>query len=155
LATCSDIHFATCSFKAFSRLQYSAEYSVVEFEGLESPAAFVAGKDFSLICGAEEEGEAAAALDPKENPVETTLLLLVVGGGFDGEPNAKPEPGLFVLAEDAFPPPKDNDPFVSLESEDEVAPNEKPPPPAASAVDFFSSPPPVPNVKFDVGVDPA
>ena len=27
LATCSDIHLATCSFSAFSRRQYSAEYS--------------------------------------------------------------------------------------------------------------------------------
>ena len=26
-ATCSDIHLATCSFSAFSRRQYSAEYS--------------------------------------------------------------------------------------------------------------------------------
>ena len=55
LATCSDTHLATCSFSAFSRRQYSVEYSdddvtgcddddrdVCEVEALEATVGFVA-----------------------------------------------------------------------------------------------------------------
>ena len=56
LATCSDIHLATCSFSAFSRRQYSAEYSddddddvtdgvICEVDALEAAVGFVAAEE--------------------------------------------------------------------------------------------------------------
>ena len=37
-ATCSEIHLATCSFSAFSRRQYSAEYSPDDDEDVTEAA---------------------------------------------------------------------------------------------------------------------
>ena len=61
-ATCSDIHLATCSFSAFSRRQYSAEYSDVEVTA-------AAGVDVCEVEDALGDGFVAVveACEEKEN----------------------------------------------------------------------------------------
>ena len=120
LATCSDIHLATCSFSAFSRRQYSVEYSdddditgcddddgdVCEMEALEVAVGFVAvekGRILKVSTSGKMRRSnlerARYSLDAaKENPDETVAVLPVGGGdadavdagGFDGEPKEKP-----------------------------------------------------------------
>ncbi len=85
LATLSEIHLDTCSFRAFSRLQYSAEYSV----DFPLAAKLFVESDVGDLAAAffEAFGEEVSLLPPNLNPVGWALLEAPP----DALPNVNPE----------------------------------------------------------------
>ena len=83
LATCSDIHLATCSFSAFSRRQYSAEYSDDEDDVTASVAGVEVCEVDALLGAAVGFVAAEEACDRRKDHLNTmfccNMLLPVMG----------------------------------------------------------------------------